>query len=173
MRYFVLFLFLLLYSLTFVDVYADQNSRHIGVTRAEMVSVFSNLPLGFVFEEEELMTDNRPRVKAVSNDCPERHLTLEFIGPNIGYIQSAAVRYVLPLDATEKCRIKGEMTMQAMLHNIFSGWNTEDYNHRDWLSDGISRNRSSITYRNGAEIELFIINDGAGGKFIELSITKK
>lgn len=172
MRQYLVWLSLCL-CVTGVEVQADQDRKHLGVTRADMVELFESQPLGFVMEEETSMSNGEPTIKGLSNDCPERYLTVEFTGSRTGNVRIATVRYVRQPDAIKKCSIKAELAMKALLHKVFPDWHKETYPHGEWLDDGIREGRSRLAYRKDAEVELFIIKDGQGGTFYELNAMGK
>ena len=150
-------------------VIADQAKNHIGVTRAELVSFYSDPSMGFVFGKESNLIDGRPRIQGECGDCPDGHLTLEFVGPARGYLQIASATFAAPRTSDFSYRFRGVLTLNTLLMQIFPRWRNESPTSTDWMEKAIQSETDTVTYRNGLRVKLgvLVLMDG---KFYILTI---
>lgn len=141
----VVFTCILLF-ITSVSLHADQTRSDLGVTRSELVSLYSKPAIGVKFKQPDRLTDGRTRVMG---QTASGNLLIEIIGPAYGSIETASV--IFANDSTRN-RLLGSAATLALVNRIFPKWE----GFTDWIGEAMSANGKK-SYRNGIRVECVVV----------------
>lgn len=129
-----------------VELHASQPRRDLGVSRAELVTLYSKPSIGVKFDRPNRLADGTPRVMGQTGDSL---LTIELIGPPTGSITAALVIFA----NVGMTRLLAAGSVLALVKRVFPDWD----GFTDWLTIAMT-NQGRKTYRDGIRVECVVIN---------------
>lgn len=144
----------------------DQKRKNIGVTRAEIISLYRMPHLDFIFQNESRLWDGTPRVLGECRQCPKDHLTSDWVGPENGYLEQASITFALSGRISNAFRLKGALALNSLLAAVFRKEEMKNPTMGDWLESALLLDENTTMYRDELRIKLTVIKPRDGRLYV-------